>query len=55
MAAFSANMMQVDFESVMQMKEAHIVAVFQALKDAGLIPFLGETLIVCQPEMKECV
>ena len=40
-------MMQVDFESVMQLKEAHIVQVFQAIKDSGLESFLGDALTVC--------
>ena len=55
MAAFSANMMQVDFESIMEMKEEHIVQVFHALKDAGLSLFLGETLTICEPEVKQYV
>ena len=54
-AAFSANMIQVDFESVMQMKEAQIVQVFQALQDAGLGSFLGDALTVCEPEVKQYV
>ena len=43
MAAFSANMMQVNFETITEMKEEHIVQVFQALKDAGLSLFLGNS------------
>ena len=55
MAGISANMMQVNFDSVMQLKEAQIVAVFEAIKDSGLDGFLGETLIICEPKVKEFV
>ena len=44
-----------DFDSVLQLKEAHTVQVFQALKDAGLGSFLGDSLTVCEPEVKQYV
>ncbi|MDQ9786267.1 hypothetical protein, partial [Serratia marcescens] len=48
-------MLQVDFDSVLDMQESHIVDVFQALSDAGLRTFLGEAISVCEPEVKEFI